>query len=250
MKTVRNIPYTAAKLAKQTLDLFLPDTGPYPLFLYFHGGGIESGDKADPFPQPEKFIKNGVAYASVNYRLYPTAHYPEFLEDAAAAVHWLAKNMGTCGPVSGLYLGGSSAGAYIAMMLCFAPRYLWQYGLDRDFFSGFVFDAGQSTVHFNVLKERGLDPRRIVVDEAAPLYHICANLPHGSMCFFEAEEDIPVRREQTQLLLAALKDFGYPPQKIHSHHMAGYTHCAYDETVFAEIVCEFIHAVESDGCKK
>ena len=58
------------------------------------------------------------------------------------------------GLTENLYVGGSSAGAYIAMMLCFDPAYLKPYGVSN--IQGYLFDAGQPTVHFRVLKERGL----------------------------------------------------------------------------------------------
>ncbi len=62
--------------------------------------------------------------------------------------------------------------AYIAMLLCFDRRYFMSYGVDSNKIFGFVFKAGQFTAHFNVLCERGIDSRRCIIDEAAPLYHI------------------------------------------------------------------------------
>ena len=31
----------------QALDLYLPDAAHFPVFVYFHGGGLEAGDKRD-----------------------------------------------------------------------------------------------------------------------------------------------------------------------------------------------------------
>ena len=71
---------------EQLLDVYIPNEDAFPVFVYFHGGGLEVGDKA------EKFILNlveyGVGVVSANYRIYPNAAYPEFIEDGAATVAW------------------------------------------------------------------------------------------------------------------------------------------------------------------
>ena len=48
MKKLENIYYTNMKLPQQILDVYLPDCDAFPVFIYFHGGGIESGDKTEP----------------------------------------------------------------------------------------------------------------------------------------------------------------------------------------------------------
>lgn len=41
MKKIENIPYSEIGNKRQVLDLYLPeDTDSFPLFVYFHGGGI------------------------------------------------------------------------------------------------------------------------------------------------------------------------------------------------------------------
>lgn len=65
-------------------------------------------------------------------------------------------------------MGGSSAGGYLSMMLCFDKKYYEAVGVSPSDISGCVHDAGQPTVHFKVLKERGIDSRRIIIDESAP----------------------------------------------------------------------------------
>ena len=58
------------------------------------------------------------------------------------------------------------------MMLCFDDKYLSACGVPADIIKGYVHDAGQPSTHFNVQRERGLDPRRVIIDEATPIYHI------------------------------------------------------------------------------
>lgn len=234
-----DLPYAARPAC--TLDIHLPEIQSEYTFLYFHGGGIEGGDKseADETAIGEALTREGIAFVSANYRLYPEAHYPEFIEDAAEAVRFVKENSLRYGLGKKLFVGGSSAGAYIAMMLCFDAKY----GIQPLDIAGFVFDAGQPTVHFNVLKEDCIDPRKVVVDERAPLYHVGEAQRYPKMLFFAAEDDIPSRPQQTELMLSTLNHFGHRDLAEY-HFMKGYAHCAYTGTeVFNGIVNRFIKEI-------
>jgi len=237
MKKITDIPYSPIHNSCK-LDLYLPETECFKTFVYFHGGGLEAGDKAGEAEEimGTAFAQNGVAFLSVNYRMYPEAKYPDFIEDAAAAVRWAKEMIPNYGKSVELYVGGSSAGGYIAMMLCFDPSY----GMSELGICGFVFDAGQPTVHFNVLRESGFDTRRIVVDERAPLYYIGGIVAYPKLLLFVAENDILCRYEQTQLFCAAFAHFGMK-EKIELHVMQGYGHCGYTGNAeFQKIVLQFM----------
>ena len=70
------------------LDMYLPDGDGFSTVVYFHGGGIVSGDKAEAnyTEIAEKFAANGYAFLSVNYRMYPDAKFPDYLYDAATGL--------------------------------------------------------------------------------------------------------------------------------------------------------------------
>lgn len=250
MKIIENISYTLLGHPEQKLDVYLPDTDTFPVFVYFHGGGIINGDKAGRECKafiPE-VVKQGIAVVSANYRMYPEAHYPEFICDCAGVVAWARKHMGEYGSVTGLFVGGSSAGGYLSQMLCFDKKYLAMHNIDADTITGYIHDAGQPTAHFNVLKERGIDSRRVIIDESAPIYHITGGRDYAPMCVIVSEFDMENRFEQTQLLLSTMKHFGADMDKVDYHFMPGWKHCQYigqpDENgknVFAEICCNFIH---------
>ena len=245
MKTISDICYS--KESQQYLDVHLPECGSFPVFVYFHGGGLENGDKAAP--RFDAFFKHmteqGMAVVSVNYRMYPTAKYPDFIEDAAAATAWAFANMKQYGTVTGIYVGGSSAGGYLSMMLCFDKTYLGRYGISPMDIAGFVHDAGQPTCHFNVLRERGIDSRRVIIDESAPLYHIGAEETYPPMLIIVSDNDMKNRYEQTMLVMSTLKHFGHTENvKLQVMHS---THCAYikkvDEnniSIFGEMIGRFI----------
>ena len=244
MKAFKDIAY--GRLDEEKLDIYCPESDNFPVFLYFHGGGIEAGSKGgDVIEMIAGYLaEKGIGFVSAEYRMYPTAVYPEFIRDAAMASAWVKKHIGEYGGNGEIYVGGSSAGGYLSMMLCFDKKYLAPYKLKATDFAGFIHDAGQPTTHFNVLRERGIDSRRVIVDEAAPLYHICAEAEYPRMLFIVSDNDMPGRYEQTRLVFATLKDFGHRGYSWVEMHG---THCAYvkavDEngiSVFGRMIEEYI----------
>lgn len=230
MKIIRDIPYT--KTGKECIDLYLPEDKPKSTFLYFHGGGIEAGDKnhADAFAS--YLADRGVALFSANYRMYPTAKYPEFIIDSAQAVKWSLDYIRENFDGIKLYVGGSSAGGYISMMLSFDTSYLKNVGVNPDEVAGYLHDAGQPTAHFNVLRERGIDSRRIIIDESAPLYHIGTSEKYPPMRFIVSDNDITSRYEQTMLTLKTLEHFGYE---------------GYDYVLMHGKHVQYVHEIGEDG---
>ena len=246
MRTVLDVCYNSE--TAQCLDIYLPDSTAFPVVVYFHGGGIEVGDKTEQKIFFNYLVSRGIAVVSANYRMYPAAKYPDFLEDAAAAVAWVFENIGQSGAIKGIYVGGSSAGGFISQMLCFDETWLSKYGIAPTDIAGFIHDAGQPTCHFNVLRERGIDPRRIIIDASAPLYHVGESGQYPPMLVIVSDADIENRYEQTMLLLATLKHFGHG-EKVRLTVMNG-KHCAYvdavdpkGDSVFGKLVAEFVDGV-------
>lgn len=231
MEIKENIPYVLAGSPEQTLELYLPDCDTFPVFIYFHGGGLKRGEELlINKPRYLRYLQSkGVAVIRAEYRSYPDACYPDFIRDAASAVAWAKNHMSEYGNVTGYFVGGSSAGGYLTQMLCFDKKYLGKHNIDPDSIDGYLMDAGQPTTHFNVLKERGIDSRRVIIDEAAPLYHVSADRNYPPMQIIVAEHDIACRYEQTQLLMATLKNLGHPEEKIDYHFMPGYKHVGYSK---------------------
>lgn len=244
MKTVLDVCYN--EKTKQRLDIYLPESSEFSVLLYFHGGGLEAGDKSNPKVFFDYMISQGIAVVSANYRMYPNAKYPDFLIDASDAAAWVVKNIENYGKIKGIYLGGSSAGGYISQMLCFDKTWLSKHGIKPTDFAGFIHDAGQPTCHFNVLRERGFDTRRVIIDDSAPLYHIGEDETYPPMLILVSDNDMQNRYEQTMLLVSTLKHFGHF-EKVQLKVMNG-RHCAYvratdqnGESVLGKLVTEFIN---------
>lgn len=245
MKIIKDICYSED--TRQCLDIYLPECKEFKTFVYFHGGGIQGGDKGDVKFFCEYLANRGIAVVSVNYRMYPEAKYPEFILDAAESVAWTFKNINNYGKCTGIYVGGSSAGGYMSQMLCFNKEYLTTHGINVMDIAGFVHDAGQPTAHFNVLTKSGLDGRRVIVDETAPLYYVGVDNEYPPMLIIVSDNDMRNRYEQTQLLISTLGHFGHE-DKITYKLMHG-NHCAYVEAEtqdgdggFGKNVADFILA--------
>ena len=209
MRVIGPIHYVRNPHPEQRLGFWLPDEGEsFPLFVYFHGGGLVHGGYGMRKEAIETLVRHGVGVCGVGYRIYPEAAYPDFIRDAAAGVAYAVKHAGEYGCNGRIYVGGTSAGGYLSMMLAFDPRWLAMHKLKPTDLAGFVHHSGQPTTHFNVLRERGLDRRTVIVDEAAPLYHI-KDTDYPPMLFLTSDDDIPTRYEQNQLVLATLKYFGH-----------------------------------------
>ena len=244
MKVISNVCYGKSAHPDQYLDMYIPDKDSFKVFVHAHGGGLEAGDKSSLEMVGKYMAEQGIAFVSINYRMYPKAVYPQFICDAAEAVWWIHKNIGEYGNCEGIYIGGNSAGAYISMMLCFDNKYLAPYNIPDGVIKGYIHDAGQPTTHFNVLRERGIDPRRVIIDEASPIFHIGKTCEYLPMMFIVSDNDMPNRYEQTQLVLSTMKHFGCDENKIHYRLMHG-THCHYTRTVeFGKIVCDFINSTQ------
>lgn len=222
------------------LDIYLPDGAVNQIFVYFHGGGIEGGDKTDG-KHLSQLTEQGIAIVCPNYRLYPMAKFPQFIEDATQAVAWVKQNKDIFGNCDKIYVGGSSAGAYLSMMIYFDKKFLAKYQLSVTDFSGFIFDAGQPTAHYNVLRERGIDTRRVIVDNRAPLFFVEEYQGQPPVLIIVADHDMPNRYEQNMLLMSTMKYFNYPPENINYVLMPNSNHCSYSGTSdFVNLIQNFL----------
>lgn len=248
MRSYLDVCYTAEADEVRVLDAYLPDGKPDSIFLYIHGGGLDHGSRKRAAEDIGKYLTDrGVAYVTIDYRLYPNAEYPDYILDAANAIRFVKDNSEAMfDGCDKLFVGGSSAGGYISMMLCFDKRYLASVGLDNSAISGYFHDAGQPTAHFKVLSERGFDPRRIIVDETCPMYHVGTAPSYPPMRFIVSDNDMQNRYEQTMLMLSTMKHFGYT---AYDHRVMHGRHCHYcaaiDEdgnSTFGKMVYDFITA--------
>jgi len=112
--------------ARQRFDLYAPtEAGDWPVVVFFHGGGWDSGSKDLYGWVGQAIAANGFLAAVPSYRLVPQVVFPTFVEDAARATAAVAQLAGGYGGRSDrLAVMGHSAGAHLALMITLDRRYM------------------------------------------------------------------------------------------------------------------------------
>lgn len=194
--------------SRQTLDLYAPRdrrTGPLPVIVFFYGGSWSSGSKDGYGFVGRALASRGFLVAIPDYRLVPTVRYPQFLDDNAAAVHWLCKHVARRGgDPDRLVLAGHSAGAYNAAMLALDPQWLER---DREGVKGLVGLAGP--YDFLPLEGSIAEETFGAVAHLESTQPICYVTPGDPPAFLAtADEDITVRASNSDSLAAKLRAAG------------------------------------------
>ena len=141
MRAYFDLPYVENATEMQLLDIYLPDEDGFETIIWFHGGGLERGSrKSNVYAEP--FVEKGYGFVSVEYRMYPDAKFPDFLEDGAASVAYILNHIKEYGGTGTVYVGGTSAGAYMTMMLCMDHRYLEAVGVKQEQIKAYILDRG------------------------------------------------------------------------------------------------------------
>ena len=141
-----------------------------PVIVWFHGGGLTGGWR----DVPKALLRDGAVVVGVGYRFVSEVSIPEVLDDAAASVDWVFRNIARYGgDLSKIYLAGHSAGGYIVNMLGLNKEYLAKYGIDPDKqIKALVPYSGQVITHFAQRRKQGLNALTPTIDHLAPLYYV------------------------------------------------------------------------------
>lgn len=202
------------------LDLYYPESKDgFPTVVWFHGGGLTGGDKSIP----EMLKEQGMAVVAVNYRLYPKIKAPVYIEDAAAAVAWVIKNIESFGGDPDLvFVSGHSAGGYLASMVGLDKQWLKAHKVDANQIAGLIPFSGHTITHFTVRKERGIKGTVPVVDDLAPLYHVRKDAPPLLLITGDREMEMMGRYEENAYMMRMMKVVGHPDTRL--LEMDGYGH--------------------------
>lgn len=202
------------------LDLYYPTNVPtYKTVVWIHGGGLTGGSKHFP----EGLLNQGVAIVSINYRLYPKVKAPTYIEDAAAAVSWVFKNIASYGgDTTQIYISGHSAGGYLASMITLDKSYLQQHEIDANLIAGAIPLSGHTITHFTVRKERGIPGTQAIVDHLAPLYHVRNDAPPMLLITGDRELEMLGRYEENAYMMRMMKVCGH--QQTELFELDGYGH--------------------------
>ena len=195
---------------RQRLDVYQPPAGTArgrPVLVFFYGGAWDSGARGQ-----YRFVGTtlaGLGYVTVvpDYRVYPEVRFPEFIDDGARAVAWVAQHAADYGADGRrIVLVGHSAGAHLAAMLALAPEPLPRAGVARERIAGLIvlsgpYDLRPDTPELNAIFAAPYQPHdwQVIARAAAPTPP--ALLLHGA-------DDRRVRPQATALLAERLRELG------------------------------------------
>lgn len=140
-QTVKSdIPYVANGHERQVLDIYAPDGAKnLPVVFWIHGGGWQTGDKTDVQVKPKFFNEQGFVFVSTNYRLLPQVEMSVLIQDVAKSLGWVYQHIGEYGgDPQRILVGGHSAGAQLAALICIDDRYLKAEGVPFSALKGCV----------------------------------------------------------------------------------------------------------------
>ena len=160
---VQDLTIPAADGHAIPLRLYRPALGsePAPVLLWLHGGGWVIGD-LDTYDSlcAEAARTLGITVLAVDYRMGPEVRFPSAADDCIDAARWLAGSPAGIGhAVTGLVIGGDSAGGNLTAVLCqelgdslavpILAQWLiypstdmaWSHGSMEEFANGYLLEA-------------------------------------------------------------------------------------------------------------
>lgn len=202
------------------LDIYYPtNVENFATIIWFHGGGLTSGSKEIP----EELKDKNICIVGVNYRLSPQVQAPSYIEDAAAAVAWVFKNIEDLGgDKSKIFVSGHSAGGYLALMVGLDKKYLATHNLDPDSIAGLIPLSGQVITHFNIRDSYGLKNTQPLIDDFAPLFHVRNDAPPLLLITGDREMEMLGRYEENAYLARMMKIVGHNQTRL--LELQGYGH--------------------------
>lgn len=233
-KTESNISYRSGEnlddyqKERCKLDIYYPENADsFTTVVWFHGGGLTAGQKSIP----ERLKNRKLAVVAVNYRLSPKVKSPAFIDDAAAAVAWVFKNISKYGgDPKKIVVSGHSAGGYLTCMIGLDKHYLAAYGIDANLIHKLVPFSGQMITHFIIRKERGIPDTKPLVDEFAPLFHVRADAPPMYLITGDRELEMLGRYEENTYMWRMMNLSGHKQTSL--YELDGFDHGGMAEPAF------------------
>jgi acetyl esterase/lipase len=229
--THRDLAYVTDGHERQKLDLYLPEAPaaqPLPVIIWVHGGAWRAGSK-ERCPAG-RFVREGYAVASINYRLSQHAIFPAQIQDCKAALRWLRAHaeqyhldakrfgvwgasagghlvalLGTAGDVKAFDVGAHLDASSRVQAVCnfFGPT---DFTKMNDFPGRMDHDAADSPE--SKLIGGAIQEHKDKAQRANPITYVTKDDP--PFLIVHGDKDPLVPHNQSELLLAALKEANVP----------------------------------------
>lgn len=205
----KDVVYATVNGKDLKLDIYLPSgSSTPPLLVWVHGGAWRSGSKESV---PTFFVENGIAIASLDFRLSTEGKFPASVHDIKAAIRFLRAKAPEYGyRADRIAIAGSSSGGHLAALVGVSNKHAELEGTVGnhltessevhaiiDYFgaSNLTTILSQSTPHgLNVRKPAlelllGGQPGNIpeLAKLASPVFHIDKNDP--PLLLFHGDQD-------------------------------------------------------------
>lgn len=127
------------------LDVYRPrdESRRSPVVVFLYGGRWQSGAREQYRLLGDALTRRGLVVIVPDYRKYPDALFPAWVEDAAHAMRWTVDNAEKFnGDTGRIFVVGHSAGAHTAALLALDEKYLRAAGVSAHFLRGAASLAG------------------------------------------------------------------------------------------------------------
>jgi len=230
---LRGLAYGDPSGTQQRYDIYFPagasadeaahcGTTKYPALLFFHGGSWRDGDRESYAFVGRAFAARGFITFIADYRKAPAHRFPDFIDDAAAAIASARRELGKrdCADPDRLFVMGHSAGAHITMLAALDPKWLGAHGLDSSAIAGIIGLAGPYDFYpFTSDAARDALGHWPKPEETQPIHFANGNAP--PMLLLTGDADTTVKPRNSKVLAKRIAE---SKGSAHTEFYPGVTH--------------------------
>ena len=196
---------------------------PFPVFIFFHGGGFVIGGESYQAPIRAITNRSECLVCAVEYRLAPEYPFPAAVDDASAAFEWVVNNASQLkGDSNRIAIGGDSSGGNLAAVIALINRERKTFTLKhqvliypmldatcsqpsiQEFATGYGFTTEKINWYFDQYLPKHIDRNQ---ERISPLFaKSLRNLPPAYIATAECD---PLR-DEAEVYGARLQEAGVP----------------------------------------